>query len=134
MASKKLYCVFSTLTCDNKYASHKPTDNGMVVEEATVLVKGGAGVMNDRIITPRGVATLVTEADVEILKRNPVFKMHEANGFVAIEEVARPPSEDDVENAAAAMASRDGSAPMVDADFKGTPDDPVPTTGAASRK
>jgi hypothetical protein len=67
--------------------------------------------MNDRIITPRGVATLVTEADAEILKRNPVFKMHADNGFVAIEEVARPPSEDDVENAAAAMASRDGSAP-----------------------
>jgi hypothetical protein len=33
MASKKLYCVFSTLTCDNKYASHKPTDNGMVVKK-----------------------------------------------------------------------------------------------------
>jgi len=51
-----------------------------------VLVKGGAGVANDRLITPRGVVTEITEEQAEALRANPVFAMHEKNGFVQIGE------------------------------------------------
>lgn len=129
----KLLCVFSTLTCDNVYSDHKVNDNGVAVEVASVLVKGGAGVMNDRLVTPRGVATMVTEAQAELLKRNEVFKQHARNGFVVIDTVERPPTEADAENKAAAMESRDGSAPTVAEDFQFNGQD-APTTGAGERK
>src|SRR6059058_692352 len=87
-----LFCVFSTLTCDNVYSDYKDT-NGHPVPTRSVLVKGGAGVANDRVITPRGVATMVTEEDVALLQRNSVFKLHMDNGFVTIEAVTRPPGE-----------------------------------------
>lgn len=130
----KLLCVFSTLTCDNRYTDAKYAENGMMVEGESVLVRGGSGVMNDRIVTPRGVHTMVSEAQAELLKRNPVFQLHEKNGFVAIEAVDRPPSETDVENAAAALEGRDGSAPLVPEDFTANGETaPVVNTGKQAK-
>jgi hypothetical protein len=131
--SAKLLCVFSTLTAPNEYADWHDNGNGVPVKGESVLIKGGAGVANENILTPRGVATMVTEKQVAVLRRNPVFILHEKNGFVAIDEVPRPPSEDDVENAAAGLASRDGSAPLVEADFLAS-GEKAPTTGTATPK
>lgn len=107
----KTLIIFSTLACDVAYTNHAPGGGDMPVELPPVVVKGGAGVMNDRLVTPRGVATYVSEQDVEYLRQNEVFKLHEANGFVMISD-----SDIDPDKAAADMTGRDNSAPVVPQD------------------
>jgi len=132
--SKKLYVV-STLTSDNLYTNHN-TDSGndlplpvTVDGHEGVLVKGGAGLANDRLITPQGVATEVTAAQLEYLNANKVFQLHTRNGYVKTLESDGV----DAEKIAADMERQDRSAPLTDADFQGTDDDPAPTTGAAAK-
>lgn len=129
----KLLCVFSTLAAPVEYTDWKTGDNGIAVALGSVLVKGGAGVANENFVTPRGVPTMITESQAELLKRNSLFALHEKNGYVAIDAVERPPGEADVENAAAAMEGRDVSAPMVDADFVAAKVD-APTTATKPKR
>lgn len=115
--AKRLY-VYSTLASDVLYQNHAPGGADLPVVTSEVLVKGGAGVANDRLITPRGVATEITEQQAEALRANPVFAMHEQNGFVQISE-----SRVDADEAAADMTGRDHSAPIVPNDL---PPDSLP--------
>ena len=108
--SKKLF-VFSTLASDVAYTNHAQGGADMPIDLPPVLIKGGAGVANDRIVTPRGVATTVTEEQVEYLRANPVFQLHEKNGFVMVSE-----SYADPDTVAADMTGRDNSAPVVPQD------------------
>ena len=108
--SKKLF-VFSTLASDVAYTNHVSGGADLPVALPSVLIKGGAGVANDRIVTPRGVATEVTEEQVEYLRANEVFKLHERNGFVMVSE-----SYADPDTVAADMTGRDHSAPLVPQD------------------
>ena len=109
--SKKLF-VFSTLASDVAYTNHAQGGADMPIDLPPVLIKGGAGVANDRIVTPRGVATTVTEEQVEYLRANPVFQLHEKNGFVMVSE-----SYADPDTVAADMTGRDNSAPVVPQDY-----------------
>jgi hypothetical protein len=104
--------VYSTLAADVLYQNTAPggADLPVVVEE--VLVKGGAGVANSRLVTPRGVATEITEGQAEALRQNPVFALHEKNGHVMIESRRVDP-----DKAAADLTGRDVSAPIVPADL-----------------
>lgn len=108
--SKKLF-IFSTLASDVAYTNHEQGGGDMPIAQPSVVIKGGAGVANDRIVTPRGVATEVTEQQVEYLRQNEIFKLHEKNGFVMVSESYADP--DDV---AADMTGRDNSAPIVPQD------------------
>lgn len=108
--SKKLF-VFSTLASDVAYTNHAQGGADLPIDLPPVLIKGGAGVANDRIITPRGVATEVTEEQVEYLRANQVFQLHEKNGFVMVSE-----SYADPDTVAADMTGRDISAPIVPQD------------------
>lgn len=108
--SKMLY-VFSTLASDVAYTNHKQGGADMPIALEPVVIKGGAGVMNDRLVTPRGVVTSVTEQQVEYLRENEIFKLHEANGFVMVSEEYT-----DGDKAAADMTGRDNSAPVVPQD------------------
>ena len=108
----KLY-VYSTLASDVAYTNHAKGGGDMPIELPPVFIRGGAGVANDRFITPRGVVTEVTEEQVEYLRQNEVFKLHEKNGFVEVSE-----SKVDPDLVAADMTGRDNSAPLVPQDFK----------------
>lgn len=103
----KLY-VYSTLAADVAYTNHAAGGGDLPIELPPVLVKGGAGVANDRFITPRGVVTEITEEQGEYLRANVLFQLHEKNGFVEISG-----SYVDPEKAAADMTGRDNSAPIV---------------------
>lgn len=124
----KLLCVFSTLAASVRYTDWRTGENQIPVEGDSVTIKGGAGVANEHIVTPRGVATMVTEAQAELLKRNTVFQLHEKNGFVALDTVERPPGESEVEAAVAALEGRDTSAPLVPEDYLLT-GQPAPQVG-----
>lgn len=107
----KTLIIFSTLASDVAYTNHSQGGGDMPIELPPVVVKGGAGVANDRLVTPRGVATRVTEEQVEYLRQNEIFKLHEKNGFVMVSESAGDP-----DTVAADMTGRDNSAPIVPQD------------------
>lgn len=116
----KLY-VFSTLASDVTYTNHAPGGADLPKVVAEVKIKGGAGVANDRFVTPRGVVTTITEDEAEALRANPVFQLHEANGFVQISDKSG-----DADEVAADMTGRDNSAPLVSQDL---PADQQPANG-----
>jgi hypothetical protein len=107
----KLY-VYSTLSSDVNYTNYAAGGADLPAALEPVHIKGGAGVANDRLLTPRGVMTEITERQAEYLRANPVFQLHEKNGYVQIGAKSIDP-----EKAAAGMASNDPSAPMTNADI-----------------
>jgi hypothetical protein len=108
--------IFSTLTCDQVYSNARHNDAGGIIEDSQVFIKGGAGLANDRLITPLGVLTEVSDEDYEQLLQNEVFKIHVKNGFIKAQD-----KKADAEKVAADMARKDGSAPLVEQDFAETP-------------
>lgn len=114
----KLICVFSTLASPVTYTRWERGANNHPVAKASVTIKGGAGVANSHVQTPRGVATLITPEQLAILKADKTCQLHMRNGHITIDEnVERPPTPDDAENAAANMEGRDVSAPLVPQDY-----------------
>ena len=104
--------VFSTLSSDMDYTNHVDGGADLPIELPPVRIKGGAGVADSRIVTPRGVVTEVTDEQLEYLKANAVFRVHMANGFITVETKKADP-----EKVAANMTGRDASAPMVPEDL-----------------
>jgi len=126
--------VFSTLSSNMDYTNHVDGGADLPIELPPVHIKGGAGVADARIITPRGVVTEVTDEQLEYLEANPVFRVHKANGFIIVETKKADP-----EKVAADMTGRDQSAPMVPEDLAAA-DQPMgesegaPTTKPTKRK
>ena len=116
------YYVYSTLASDVSYTNHAKGGGDMPIELPPVFIKGGAGVANDRLITPLGVVTEVTEQELAYLRENEVFKLHEKNGFISISERKTDP-----DKAALDMTARDNSAPLVPEDMK--PEDQPASVG-----
>jgi hypothetical protein len=110
--SGKHFYVFSTLTCDQSYATYSIGGGDMAIEEHSVFIEGGFGVANDRFITSLGVCTIVSEEDMAHLNRNPVFKQHKENGYISVQE-----SKADAESVCADLEHGDGSSPMTPSDF-----------------
>lgn len=104
--------IYSTLTSDNLYTSYSAGGGDMPIPGRQVLVKGGTGLANDRLITPLGVATEVTAEDLDLLKTIPAFLEHQKNGHIVVDAKKQDP-----EKVASGMKTRDGSAPRTDADF-----------------
>ncbi|MFD4837660.1 hypothetical protein ACFWP0_09135 [Achromobacter sp. NPDC058515] len=66
--------IYSTLSNDQRYQ----LKNGR-----SVLIAGKANVANKQLVTPKGMATAITEDEFNLLQENIVFKAHFKNGFVA---------------------------------------------------
>ncbi len=113
----KSYHVFSTLANDQRYINYTKGGNETPIPEREVYIKGGAGMANDRLITPLGVMTTVSEEDVATLKANHVFQLHEKNGHVVIRERSADP-----EKVAADMNRMDKSAPITPSHYENSDD------------
>ena len=107
--------IFSTLATDMSYTNWVagPDENAMKAQGRTIFVKGGAGVANDRIVTPLGVCTEVDDADLEELQKNPVFQMHQKNGHIKVQRKSADP-----EKVAADMNRADPSSPRTPAFYE----------------
>ncbi len=116
--------VFSTLTSDQEYSLHQKGQragepalleviNG---KPATIKIKGGHGVANEHFQTAEGVCTNVEDDVYEVLATIPMFKRHQDAGFIKVYGKKEAPATP--EQAAKDMAAKDGSAPLVDADFQ----------------
>lgn len=68
--------VYSTLTADNEYS----TEQGSIV----IFGRNGAR-LRGKIETPRGVATCVTDEQLQALEKHPLFIAHKNNGFINVQ-------------------------------------------------
>ena len=105
--------VFSTLANDQLYTNWIAGGGDIPIKGHAVLIKGGTGVANDRLITPLGVSTEITDFDLEELQKNPSFKNHEKEGFITAKA-----KKAEAEKVAADMNLKDESAPLTDADYQ----------------
>lgn len=105
--------IYSTLSADNCYATYEVNPaNQLSKIEKNILIKGGTGVTNKHLITPRGVVTEVTEEELKHLEDNTCFKMHKDNGYIVVER-----HEEAVEKVVKNMKEKDGGAQAVPEDF-----------------
>lgn len=82
-----MHYVYSTLASDNIYCPYLKNVTGDVnIPQKGVFIKGGSGIANKYMYTPKGVVTEVTDQELEILEANQVFQMHKENGYILVEK------------------------------------------------
>lgn len=106
--------VFSTLAADVEYIEWLKTGNDLPARGRSVVIKGGAGVANDRIVTPMGVSTQIDAAHLPWLEENHLFALHKENGHIVVQAKAADP-----EKVAADMNLNDPSAPLTPSSYEG---------------
>lgn len=109
------YHIYSTLANAQNYTLYipQPEKNGAARKKSIqVLIKGGAGVANKNLITPRGVRTEISDAEYDAIKTIGVFKRHEKRGFIFVEKIKA-----NANKVARDMNDKDGSTPKTDNDF-----------------
>lgn len=115
--------VISTATNDAYYPEYAPGGADLPVIKRKVLIKGGANRGGKHLHTPHGVATEVSEDDLEFLKAHPAFKRHVEKGFLTVVESKKEPEADKV---ALDMTPKDASAPRTPDDY---PQEKKPVVG-----
>lgn len=81
--------VYSSCTSDNFFPVWKGHSRKDTYDKG-VLIKGGANSQDKRtMITPRGVATVVTAEELEQLKADPAFMGFVERGFMSFDEKAK---------------------------------------------
>lgn len=116
-----MYYVYSTATCPIDYVVYvKNTSNDLGVvqkhpngKQMRVTIKGGHGVANKNLVTPRGVVTEVSDEDMQLLLEDKIFQRHMKAGFMSYDKKNVDP-----EKKAASMEDKDGSAPLTPKDFE----------------
>jgi len=108
--------VYSTATNHIAYVEYE-TDNdknsGFAKVAKKVIVTGGHGLATKQLVTPKGVATKVSDDDLEFLLKNKSFQRHVKAGYMTYDK-----NKSDPEKKAASMAQADGCSPLTPNDFK----------------
>lgn len=104
--------VFSTATAPQAYSEWLDGGADIKTSKLIAVIKGGHGVATRNLLTPKGVATYVTDAQLEALEKNDAFKRHKAKGFMVVDKQEQKP-----EKIARNMSKKDKSAPLVPEDF-----------------
>ena len=105
--------IVSRLTATVEYTIYVKGNTDIPQVQRSIIVQGGADVMNRSLVTPLGVGTSVTDEELEALEAHPVFALHKSNGFVAV----LGSKTDDPSSIGAGMAKDVKSAPVTEADF-----------------
>ena len=113
----KQFYVYSTLSNNQNYTVYSDLMKGQEgtarVKEHSVLINGGANVADKNNYTAKGVETVISEEQAEILKSCPMFDRHVKAGFIILEDKKHEPNKIVQEKK---MTKKDKSAPI-------TPDD-----------
>lgn len=112
--------IFSSLTSDQSYTIYRedtPKGAPAVVKVVdgkpmSIVIKGGSGVANEYIQTPKGVCTEVSDQAFAMLETCPMFNRHKERRFIKVHEKKISP-----EKVLKDMEPKDLSAPLVDSDF-----------------
>lgn len=108
--------ILSTLSSDVKYTVWKSFDKDTKQppqQLKSILVKGGANVINKALVTPKGVVTEVSEDEFKSLEKVPSFKRHQERGYISVEN--KDPKKPDE---AAKGLNKDKSAQLTDKEVK----------------
>ena len=110
--------VYSTLTADQQYTLYPADADPRQIPTGlhSVFIAGGANVINNHMITPRGMVTEVSKEQLEILEKIPAFVNHREAGFITVEKTMQAPDE-----VAQDMTPKDESSQLVDSDFENKP-------------
>lgn len=127
--------IFSTLAAAVNYVNYNQGGADLPIADGEgVLIKGGTGVADSNLVTPRGVVTEISPEQLVYLQQNPIFLLHKKNGFIAVEESAKDPERVIGEG----MQPQDASAQLTPDDFgDGSADggnDPSASAGAKGGK
>jgi tRNA A37 threonylcarbamoyladenosine dehydratase len=106
--------VMSTLTNSVDYAVYAKVGDGVKTVTKIITVKGGSYRRDPKTLQmAQGVVTEVSDADLEILRQNPLFKQHEKNGEHIVVK-----SKKDASKAKKDGAPKDGSAQLTPEDYE----------------
>lgn len=110
--------IFSTLTSDNLYCSTIKNDNpdGVHRRIKGILIKGRSNTVDPitRTTIGPGVITEVSDKQLEFLRKDVVFQVHEKKGFITVIEKGTESASKVVKN----MEEKDKSAPKTPLDYK----------------
>lgn len=101
--------ITSTMSNSVNYAVYGKSAGGLPIVVKEITINGGSNVINKTLVTPQGVVTQVSDADLELLEAHPVFKMHMENGYLKVHRLAK-------ENTSG-LEEKDNSAQRVDSDY-----------------
>lgn len=109
--------VYSTLTASQAYTVWTKGVEGSLPRGTKIVeIKGGNGVADKNFITPRGVATMVTDEQLKALNECPAYIRHKKAGFISEDTKEVAPERKVVD-----MNAKDASAPKTPADFEKAP-------------
>lgn len=74
--------VLSKLANTQVYTKYAKGIDNVNIPVEQVEIKGGADITDKNLVTPQGVITKVTDAQLEILKENKDFQKHLENGHI----------------------------------------------------
>lgn len=125
----KRFFIYSTLSASVRYAASEPGGADVPVPTDGILIVGGTNVANKNLITPRGAVITEVDADqLERLRNDDVFKLHQANGYITVSDK----KEDGEKVASADMQGRDASAPLTPEDYEDGKDGAAPKVSDAA--
>ena len=108
--------ITSTMSASVSYATYKQTAGGLPVIDREIVIEGGANVMSKKLmVTPNGVVTKVTDEELALLEKHPLFQTHLKGGFVRVSK--SNPQEDIAKVNTKDMEQKDASAQRVDSDY-----------------
>lgn len=109
----KIY-ITSTLTCDQRYINYNNTlKHGVNTPVEEVVIKGGSNVSDPLTLAVRvGTQTEVSEEQLAMLEKNPVFQLHKKNGFIVVSK------KEDVLKVVEDMAKEDSGAQNTEKKFR----------------
>jgi hypothetical protein len=104
--------VFSTMSESVAYTffDEEAVNHAHHIKKRQIVIQGGANKADKFLRTPQGVATKVTDEQLELLLAHPVFLMHQKNGFISVEKnkVLKPDITKEIKN----LEKKDKSAPI----------------------
>lgn len=115
-SNDNIFPVYENLVSDKKERGNVTPANF----KTQVVIRGKANVKNkDTFVTPKGVATVVTEAALACLKKDKSFMHMVANNYMFIDEKAdKRPDQRAIDKVVKnELEEKDGSAQMTEQDF-----------------
>ena len=111
--------VYSTLTNGTVYRGYTKGGETDPVVTYSIEIAGGHGLMDSHFLVNEGVATEVTDKELETLLKDEHFKNHVKNGFLKYSK-----TKTDKSKAISDLEKRDKSAQIVPQDFKDKKNEP----------
>lgn len=113
--------IVSKLSQSTRYTGWKKGKNGLNQREISVVIKGGANVVNKKTLTvPNGVITEVSAEELAFLKTNGAFQRHVERGWLTVlsnkaaaEKLAETQEKDED-----GFVKKDGSSQLTKEDFE----------------